>query len=282
MRHGAVAILAGVLLCLPTAALAQEPTPAATPTEAPGADRPTPTEPAAPADGQPTPAETAATDQATTAPATDEVERAPTAQATTTPAPTPTPPSTRAEPAPTGIGDAAATAPPQTGIGEAEEVECRGVVTATIVDLDGAPVDGALVSVGGHQLVGAGTVELPCGEVTASLLAAPEGYAPAGSTTRTVQVRATAPGGVRFEVDAVEVLGTQFQQADDTPAAPAPPADEPVDAAAPTAEAAPAELAATGREDAPALLLAAVVCGLLGVLLLRVTASPRPVPVRRA
>lgn len=188
------------------------------------------------------------------------------------------------EPAETGVGSASAVErqPAQepeeseqptdeTGIGEPDAVECRGTVTATVVDLDGAPVSGAMLSVAGEQFAGSGSVESLCGEVAASLLSAPDGYAPAGPTTQNVQVRQAATSSVTFTVDPVEVLGTQFEQ---PTSAPAPSEPAPAATAAPDDEAAP-ELAATGREDAPVLLLAALVCGLLGTLLLTVT--PRPV-----
>ena len=85
------------------------------------------------------------------------------------------------EPAETGVGSASAVErqPAQepeaseqptdeTGIGEPDAVECRGTVTATVVDLDGAPVSGAMLSVAGEQFAGSGSVESLCGEVAAS------------------------------------------------------------------------------------------------------------------
>lgn len=158
----------------------------------------------------------------------------------------------------------------ETGIGEPDAVECTGAVAATVVDLDGAPVDGAVLSVAGEQVRGAGTIESLCGEVAATLLTAPDGYAPAGPTTQAVQVRRESTSAVTFTVDVVEVLGVQIEQPNE-----APPAPEPTqEAAAP--EPAP-ELAATGLEDAPVLLLAALLCGLLGTVLLGAT----PAPARR-
>lgn len=167
-------------------------------------------------------------------------------------------------------------APPsdETGIGEPAAVECTGTVAATVVDLDGAAVDGAVLSVAGEQLRGAGTVESLCGEVAATLLTAPDGYAPAGPTTQAVQVRRESTSTITFTVDSVEVLGVQLEQP-----AEAPPAPEPAqEAAAP--ETAP-ELAATGPEDAPTLLLTALLCGLLGTLLLGATPVPARSRVRR-
>lgn len=158
----------------------------------------------------------------------------------------------------------------QTGIGTSSSVECRGTIRADVVDLDGAPVPGALLSVAGQQFTGPGTVEAACGSVAASLLAAPDGYALAGAETLSVQVRQAAVTPVTFTVDPVEVLGVQLEQ----PAPPAAP-DTAVDADAvtdPTAtDGAPAELAATGPADAPTLLLIALVLALLGVVLVAVT-----------
>lgn len=170
-----------------------------------------------------------------------------------------------------GVGSAAAVeeAEPaqegedQVGIGEADSVECRGTVEVTVVDLDGAPVGGAVLNVANQPLSGSGTVETDCGEVGATLLSAPDGYAPAGPTSMSVAVRASGPNRVTFTVDPVEVLGTQFEQPAQAEAAP--------DAEAPATDAAAQEsapeLAATGPEDAPALLLAALLCGLLGTIL---------------
>lgn len=163
----------------------------------------------------------------------------------------------------------------ETGIGEPDAVECRGTVAAAVVDLDGAPVGGALLSVAGEQFSGSGTVEARCGEVAASLLAAPDGYAPAGPTTVNLQVRRAATTAVTFTVDPVQVLGTQFEQPEQAPAAPAPSTTP--QAAAPDAEPAP-ELAATGPADAPDLLLLALVSALCGTILLAAT----PVPAREA
>lgn len=159
----------------------------------------------------------------------------------------------------------------ETAIGESEAVVCRGTVAATVVDLDGAPVDGARLSVAGEQLTGFGTVAALCGEVAASLLAVPDGYAPAGPTTMNVQVRRTTTTVVTFTVDPVEVLGTQFTQPSQDPAAPSPTED-----IAHGTEAAP-ELAATGPEDAPTLLLLALSSALLGTILVAGT----PPPARR-
>ena len=71
-----------------------------------------------------------------------------------------------------------------------------------------------------------------------------------------------------FTVDVVEVLGVQLEQSAEAPAAPA--ASAAPDTEADTAGA--AELPATGPEDAPTLLLLALVCGLLGTVL--VAAAP--------
>lgn len=173
-----------------------------------------------------------------------------------------------------GVGEAAAVErapsaeqPDQTGIGEPDAVECRGAVTATVVDLDGAPVGGATLAVAGERLAGAGTVDSLCGEIAASLLVAPDGYAPAGPTTLNVQVRREATTAVTFTVDPVEVLGTVFEK----------PVEAPAPSSAPDAPGAPdttdqaAELPATGPADAPVLLLVALVCGLLGTVLVGVT-----------
>lgn len=208
-RLGIVALTAGVLLCLPVAAFAEE--------SAPQAE--------------------------TGVGAPESVERDPAAQEAQQPEET--------------------TTPDETGIGEADAVECRGTVTATVVDLDGAPVAGSVLTVAGQQVADAGTVEATCGEVAATLLAAPEGYAAAGPTTQAVQVRNAAAASVTFTVDVVQVLGVQIEKPADTPAAPQPEA---------TAEAAP-ELAATGPADAPVLLLVALLCGLLGTVLLGATPS---------
>lgn len=164
----------------------------------------------------------------------------------------------------------------EVGIGRPASVECRGTIRADVVDLDGAPVGGALLSVAGQQLTGPGTVETGCGSVAASLLAAPDGYALAGPETLSVQVRQAAVTGVTFTVDPVEVLGVQLER----PAPPAAPdtavdADAVVDLGA--TDGAPAELAATGPADAPTLLLAALVLALLGVVLVAATpAAARP------
>jgi hypothetical protein len=168
----------------------------------------------------------------------------------------------------------------ETGIGDADAVECRGTVRASVVDLDGTPVDGALLSVAGEQFRGAGSVDAPCGEVAASLLAAPDGYAPAGTTTASVPVRQAATSSVTFTVDPVEVLGTQFEQPEAPAPASTPSSAAPAPRTAGDAGAADApELAATGREDAPVLLAAAVLSLLAGVALLRTTT---PAPSRRA
>lgn len=158
----------------------------------------------------------------------------------------------------------------QVGIGESSSIVCRGTIAVRVVDLDGAPVSGAVVSVANQQVSGSGTVEADCGEVGATLLAAPDGYAPAGPTSVNVPVRQAATSDVAFTVDSVEVLGVQIEQ-------PAEPAPDTPDTAAPAVEAAsdePAapELAATGPEDAPTLMLAALLLGLLGTTL--VAAAP--------
>ena len=163
----------------------------------------------------------------------------------------------------------------EVGIGDSDAVECRGTVTASVVDLDGASVDGAVLTVAGERLTGSGSVESTCGEVAATLLAAPDGYAPAGPTTLNVQVRRTATSAVTFTVDPVEVLGVQFEQPAEAPAAPAAPQVQD------QADAAPAELAATGPEDAPTLLLLALVCGLLGTVLLAAAPAPARRPTSR-
>ncbi len=152
----------------------------------------------------------------------------------------------------------------EVGIGESASIVCRGTVAVSVVDLDGAPVDGAVLSVANQQITGSGTVEVDCGEVGATLLAAPDGYAPAGPTSMNVPVRQAATSSVAFAVDPVEVLGTQFEQPTQPEAAP--------DTAAPAAEAGPdeqsaPELAATGPEDAQTLMLAALLLGLLGTVL---------------
>lgn len=216
-RRGLVAVAVGVLLCLPTVALAQEPD---------------------------APAETGVGGASS-------VERDPAQESQ---------PAEEASPS------------DETGIGEPDSVECIGTVAATVVDLDGAPVAGAVLSVAGEQVRGAGSVESLCGEVAATLLTAPDGYAPAGPTTQAVQVRRASTSSVTFTVDQVQVLGVQLEQPAEAPPAPDP-AEE---AAAPDAEA-PPELAATGPADAPTLLLVALLCGLLGTVLLGAT----PAPVRR-
>ena len=210
-RRGVVAIAVGLVLCLPTAALAQDAVP--------------PVEEAAVGVGS-----------------SESIERAATQDSEQTP-------------------------PDETGIGEADSVECRGAVAARVVDLDGAPVDGAMLSVAGEQVSGSGSVESLCGEVAATLLAVPDGYAPAGPTTMTVQVRNAATTAVTFTVDPVEVLGTQFER----PSTPTPVPDSTDQMAAPEVEADP-ELAATGPEDAPTLLLFALLSLLAGTLL--VAAAP--------
>lgn len=221
MRRGLVAAVTGLLLCLPTAALAQD----ADSTDEVGVG-----EPAA-------------------------VERDPSAE--------------QAEPE------------DQTGIGEPAAVECRGAVAAAVVDRDGVPVDGATLNVAGEQLAGSGTIESTCGAVVATLLAAPDGYAPAGPTQFDVQVRREDTTRVTFTVDEVQVLGTQFEQPAEAPAAPSAPATPaaPDTPEAEAAEAAP-ELPATGPDDAPTLLLAALACGLLGTVLVGFT-SPTPARARR-
>lgn len=152
----------------------------------------------------------------------------------------------------------------EVGIGEPDSIVCRGTVAVSVVDLDGAPVNGAVLSVANQQVTGSGTVEADCGEVGATLLAAPDGYAPAGPTSMNVPVRQAATSSVAFAVDPVEVLGTQFEQ----PAQPEPAPDTaaPAVEAAPDEQAAP-ELAATGPEDARMLMLAALLLGLLGTAL---------------
>lgn len=212
-RRGVVAIAAGLLLCLPTAALAQE-----------------------------AEADTSVGEAAVGIGVAESIERAPSQ-------------------------DTDQTLPDETGIGEPDAVECRGAVAARVVDLDGAPVDGAVLSVAGEQVAGSGSVESLCGEVAATLLSAPEGYAPAGPTTMNVQVRNAATTAVTFTVDPVEVLGTQFER----PSTPTPVPDSTDQMAAPEVEADP-ELAATGPEDAPTLLLFALLSLLAGTLL--VAAAP--------
>ncbi len=155
----------------------------------------------------------------------------------------------------------------QVGIGDSSSIVCRGTIAVRVVDLDGAPVGGAVVSVANQQVSGSGTVEADCGEVGATLLAAPDGYAPAGPTSMNVPVRQAATSDVAFTVDSVEVLGVQIEQ----PAEPAPDTAAPAVEAAPDEPAAP-ELAATGPEDAPTLMLAALLLGLLGTTL--VAAAP--------
>lgn len=189
-----------------------------------------------------------------------------------------------------GVGDASSVDQPaerdpsaqqpedQTGIGEPAAVECRGTVAATVVDLDGAPVGGATLAVAGEQLAGAGTVDSLCGEVAATLLVAPDGYAPAGPTTLNVQVRREVTTAVTFTVDPVEVLGNVFEQPTQAPAPSAPSTPGAPDAPNEDADAAP-ELAATGPTDAPVLLLVALLCGLLGTLMVGFT-SPAPVRLR--
>ncbi len=222
MRRGLVAAAVGLLLCLPSAAFAQE--------------------------GPEGASDTSGVGEASS------VERDP------------------AQSAETGPDE---TGPDEVGIGDSDDIECRGTVTASVVDLDGAAVDGAMLAVAGEQLRGSGSVESTCGEVAATLLAAPDGYAPAGPTSLNVQVRRTAPTHVTFTVDPVEVLGVQFEQPAEAPAAPAAPQVQD------QADAAPAELAATGPEDAPTLLLLALVCGLLGTVLLAAAPATARRPTSR-
>lgn len=162
----------------------------------------------------------------------------------------------------------------EVGIGEPDAVECRGTVAATVVDLDGAPVAGAVLNVAGQQVASGATVDSLCGEVAASLLVAPDGYAPAGPVDQVAQVRQATTTTVTFTVDPVEVLGTQFEQPAEAPPA-APPAPPTGDAeAGPDDEVAAPELAATGPEDAPTLALVALLCGLLGTMMLTLAPAP--------
>lgn len=151
----------------------------------------------------------------------------------------------------------------QVEIGEADSVVCRGTVAATVVDLDGATVGGAVLSVANQQISGSGTVEAECGEVGATLLAAPEGYAPAGPTSMSVPVRNDATSRVTFTVDPVQVLGTQFEQPAQAEAAP----DTQVQSSSAPDRQTAAELPATGPEDASTLLLLALLSGLFGTIL---------------
>ena len=163
----------------------------------------------------------------------------------------------------------------EVGIGDADAVECRGTVAATVVDLSGAPVDGAVLNVAGQQVSSGGAVDSLCGEVAASLLVAPDGYAPAGPVDQVAQVRQATTTTVTFTVDPVEVLGTQFEQPAEAPPAAAPPAPTTDDTdAAPDDEVAAPELAATGPEDAPTLALLALLCGLLGTVMVGLTPAP--------
>lgn len=187
-----------------------------------------------------------------------------------------------------GVGDASSVDQPaardrtaqqpedQTGIGEPDAVECRGTVAATVVDRDGAPVSGATLAVAGERLAGSGAVESLCGEIAATLLVAPDGYAPTGPTTLNVQVRREVTTAVTFTVDSVEVLGTVFERPAQAPAPSTPATPGAPDAAG---EDVPAELPATGPTDAPVLLLVALLCGLLGTVLVGFT-SPAPARVR--
>lgn len=151
----------------------------------------------------------------------------------------------------------------QVGIGEATSIECRGTVAVTVTDLDGATIGGAVLSVANQQVIGSGAVDAACGEVGATLLAAPDGYAPAGPTSKSVPVRQGQTSQVTFTVDPVQVLGTQFEQPAQEQAAP----DTQVQASSAQPEQAAAELPATGPEDAPTLLLVALLCGLFGTVL---------------
>lgn len=151
----------------------------------------------------------------------------------------------------------------QVGIGEPDSVVCRGTVTAAVVDLDGATVGGAVLSVANQQISGSGTVDADCGEVGATLLSAPEGYAPAGPTSMSVPVRHQDTTRVTFTVDQVEVLGTQFEQ----PAQAEPAPDTQVQTSSAPNQQVAAELPATGPEDASTLLLLALLSGLFGTVL---------------
>lgn len=157
----------------------------------------------------------------------------------------------------------------QVGIGEPDSIECRGTVAVTVKDLDGATVGGAVLSVANQQVTGAGAVDAACGEVGATLLSAPDGYAPAGPTAMNVPVRQGQTSRVAFTVDPVQVLGTQFEQP--AQGEPAPDTQVQSSSAAPDQEAA-AELPATGPEHASTLLLVALLSGLLGTVL--VAGSP--------
>lgn len=153
----------------------------------------------------------------------------------------------------------------QVGIGESTSIECRGTVAVTVKDLDGAPVGGAVLTVANQQFTGSGAVDAACGEVGATLLSVPDGYAPAGPTSMSVRVRQGETNSVAFTVDPVQVLGTQFEQP--AQAEPAPETQVQNSSAAPDQEAAPAELPATGPEDASTLLLVALLSGLFGTVL---------------
>ena len=184
----------------------------------------------------------------------------------------------------TGIGQGDRVLAQETGIGEPDSVECTGSVRVGVVDLDGAPVGGAVLMVGGQRVSGAGTVSADCGELTAALLVVPDGYAAAGPTEAPVRVRAGAVTSHTFTVDPVAVLGTQFEQPDPAAEPPAPetPAADPEPAPqAPAPE--PADqgdaqtLPETGPAEAEPLLLAALVLALLGTLMVGLT----PAPARR-
>jgi hypothetical protein len=131
----------------------------------------------------------------------------------------------------------------------------------SVVDRDGKAVSGAVVSVAGQQTDGNATVAAPCGEVGASLLTSPDGYAPAGATSTTARITHGATVPVNFVVDEVEVLGTSFTQAPEpAPTAPAPEAAPPAPAP---------ELPNTGPDQAPRLALLAALFLLGGVATLR-------------
>lgn len=110
-------------------------------------------------------------------------------------------------------------------IGEPDAVECTGTVAVSVVDVDGAAVSGAVTTVAGQS--GAGPVSVGCGEVAASLLSAPDGYAPVGATTRVARVTHGAAATIEFVVDEVEVLGVSFEREQPAAEAPAASSNEP-------------------------------------------------------
>jgi hypothetical protein len=162
------------------------------------------------------------------------------------------------------------------GIGDSgTSVVCTGTVAVSVVDLDGAPVSGAVMNVAGTQVFDGGSVTTACGEHGASLLAAPEGYAPASATSTSVRVTNGAVTALRFVVDPVEVLGVALEQPAATPAPTAPTAaPRPADTTAAPQPEAPT-LAETGPEQGPELILLALLFGFAGVALLQVAEGLR-------